>query len=82
MKKNEIAIMLVVVSLVIMGTYSVVNMVFGKSALKPVVVEKSEAIQASLTTPSQTVFNKDALNPAVSITIGNQSNQQPFTVGR
>jgi flagellar basal body-associated protein FliL len=82
MKKNEIAILLIVVGLVVMGTYSIINMLFGTSALKPVDVEKAEAIQASIVTPDQKVFNKDALNPAVTITIGNQSNQQPFTVER
>lgn len=82
MKKNEIAILLIVVGLVVMGMYSIINMLFGTSALKPVDVEKAEAIQASIVTPDQKVFNKDALNPAVTITIGNQSNQQPFTVER
>jgi hypothetical protein len=79
MKKNEIAILLIVVSVVIMVTYSLVNSLFAQASLKPVDVEKAESFSTTIAERDPTVFNKDALNPAVTITIGNQSNQQPFS---
>lgn len=81
MKRNEIALLLVVVGLVVLVTYSLFNALFGKTALQPVNVKSAEVISSELGHgPDPAVFNKDAINPAVSITIGEQSNQQPFTI--
>lgn len=80
MKKNEIALILVVVGVVIIATYAVFNALFGQAALSPVKVKTTTAISSVVDEPDPSVFNKDAINPAVSVTIGNQSNQQPFTI--
>lgn len=81
MKRNEIALILVVVGLVVLTTYSLLNVMFGKAALSPVQVKSADPITASIENPPDPkVFNKDAINPAVSVTIGDQSNQQPFNV--
>lgn len=80
MKKNEIALILVVVGVVVIATYAVFNSLFGQSALSPVKVDTTTAISSTVTEPDGAVFNKDAINPAVSVTIGEQSNQQPFTI--
>lgn len=79
MKRNEIALLLIVVGLVVLGVYALLNMVFGKALLKPVEVEKTDKIESSIVEPDKTVFNQDALNPALSIFIGDQSDQQPFS---
>lgn len=80
MKKNEIALILVVVGLVVLSTYGIINIFFAEQTLKPVDVDKSEEISSVIENgPSKDVFNKDAINPAVTITIGDQANQQPFT---
>lgn len=80
MKRNEIALILVVVGVVVLATYSIINVFFGQAALSPVKVDKATKISSTVTDPDPEVFNKDALNPAVSVTIGDQSNQQPFTI--
>lgn len=80
MKRNEIALILVIVGLVVLVTYSVANALFGQAALQPTNVKKADSIGTSVATPDPTVFNKDAINPAVTITIGDQANQQPFTI--
>jgi hypothetical protein len=79
-KKNEVALILVVVGVVIIATYAVFNSLFGQSALSPVKVKTTTAISSVVDEPDPSVFSKDAINPAVSVTIGNQSNQQPFTI--
>lgn len=80
MKRNEIALILVVVGVVIIATYSLFNVFFGQAALSPVKVTTTTAITPSVTEPDTTVFNSDAINPAVNVTIGDQSDQQPFTI--
>lgn len=81
MKRNEIALILVVVGLVVLMTYSLVNVVFGKTALSPVSVKSADSISASIDNPPDpSVFNANAINPSVSVTIGEQSDQQPFNI--
>ena len=80
MKRNEIALILVIVGLVVLVTYSVANTLFGQAALQPTNVKRADMIGTNVATPDPAVFNKDAINPAVTITIGDQANQQPFTI--
>lgn len=80
MKRNEIALILLVVGIVVIGTYALFNAFFGQAALSPVKVQSTVEISSTVTEPDSAVFNKDAINPAVSVTIGDQSNQQPFTI--
>lgn len=80
MKKNEIALILLVVGLVIIATYGLFNALFGQAALQPIKVQTATLISSKVDTPDPAVFNKDAINPAVNVTIGDQSNQQPFTI--
>lgn len=82
MKRNEVALLLVIVGLVVLTTFFLLNTLFGEAALKEVNVQTADEISTSVATPDPTVFKKDAINPAVSITIGNQSDQQPFTIGQ
>jgi len=79
-KRNEIALILVVVGVVVIATYGLFNTLFGQAALNPVQVKQTVVISSDVATPDSAVFNKDAINPAVNVTIGNQSNQQPFTI--
>lgn len=80
MKKNEIAILILIVSVVVVATYLVLNAVVGKASAQPVSVEKAEAFSSELILPSDKIFNKDAINPTVKVKIGDQSGQQPFTI--
>lgn len=80
MKKNELALILVVVGVVVLATYALFNSLFGQAALSPVKVKTTTAIMSSVAEPDPSVFNKDAINPAVNVKIGDQANQQPFTI--
>jgi len=79
-KRNEIALIFIIVGIVVIGTYTLFNALFGQAALSPVKVKTTTAISSTVDDPSTAVFNKDAINPAVNVTIGDQSNQQPFTI--
>jgi hypothetical protein len=80
MKKNEIALIILIVSVAMAATYFTVGAFIPTPGKVPVKVEVAETIAPTVVEPSKTVFNKDAINPTVKVSIGNQSNQQPFTI--
>jgi len=77
MKKSDVALLILVVSVSIAISFFVGQSLLGKSIAKEVEVETAEPISADIVEPSPSIFNKDALNPTVQITIGG-GNQQPF----
>lgn len=78
MKKNDIALIILIASLTLVISFFIVKAVFGEPKDYQTKVEKVEVVNANLTEPSDRVFNADAINPTVVIQIGNPSNQQPF----
>lgn len=78
MKKNDIALIVLIVSISLVVTYFVAKAVLGDPKGQEVSAEVVEPITPDLTTPSNKIFNRDAINPTVVIQIGNPSNQQPF----
>lgn len=79
MKKSDIALLALIVSLTLVISFLVVKGIFGEAKNESAKVEKAAPISASIVDPSPTVFNHDAINPTVVIQIGNPANQQPFT---
>ncbi len=79
MKKSDIALLALIVSLTLVISFLVVKTIFGEATNEATKVEKAESISANLVEPSPTIFNRDAINPTVVIQIGNSGNQQPFT---
>lgn len=82
MKKNEIALLILIVSLVALATYFLFNTLLGSAATKPVDVEVVEAFTTQVESPAESVFNSNAINPTVKVTVGEQSGQQPFTINQ
>lgn len=82
MKKSEIALVILIFSIVAFATYLLINTFVGKSSLEPVQVEVAEAIQTTVVEPSEKIFAKDAINPTVKVKIGDQSGQQPFKISQ
>lgn len=78
MKKNDIALIILIASITLAISYLVVKGLFGEPQGQQTSVEKVEPLSATLSEPSPRVFNKDAINPTVVIKIGDPSNQQPF----
>lgn len=78
MKKNDIALIILIVSLSLVASYFLLSALIGEPGANSSEVEVVEPISAELTEPSERVFNADAIDPTVVIEIGNPANQQPF----
>lgn len=78
MKKNDIALLVLIVSISLIASYFALNAIIGNPSQHTVTVEKVEPISSELPEPSDKIFNEKAIDPAVVIEIGNPSNQQPF----
>lgn len=79
MKKSDIAILVLIVSITLVISFLLVKALFGEPQSQALKAEKVDPIAATIQEPSPSIFNKDALNPTVVIQIGNPSNQQPFS---
>lgn len=78
MKRSDIAVIILIVSISLLVGYFIGNAVIGAPKQKTLQAEVVEPISAEVTEPSSKIFNDSAINSAVPITIGNPSNQQPF----
>jgi hypothetical protein len=78
MRKNDIALLLLIVSITLVASFFIVKALFGEPQKQATKVEKVEEISSSIVQPSKSVFNKDAINPTVVIQIGSPANQTPF----
>lgn len=74
MKKNDIALLIVIIAVVTTMTYFLLKVFLGDQAAKPVEVEVATPISTELVKPSAKVFNEQSINPTVPISIegGNQ----------
>lgn len=77
MKRNDLAVLLVIVTFVGGLAYFVGQQFIGSKALKPVEVETARPISSEVQRPSSEIFNSNAINPTVKITIG-ENNQTPI----
>ena len=80
MKKSEIALLIIVVSIVAFGAYLTLNYFTGAASSEPVDVDTTERFGTEVVQPSDKIFYDGAINPTVKVTIGEQANKQPFTI--
>lgn len=78
MKKNDIALLVLVVSISLVASYFILNKLLGNPSEDTKAVEQVPKISAKVPEAPDTIFNKNAINPTVQIKIGNPSQQQPF----
>lgn len=78
MKKADIAVIILIISISLVAAYFIGQAVIGATNQGKAEVETVEAITPEVAAPDKRIFNKDAINPAVPIKIGNSTNQQPF----
>lgn len=78
MKKNDIAVIVLIVSISLVTSFFVIKAVLGEPKKANVKVEVVDPIAADIVQPSSTIFNKNSINPTVVIQIGNPANKQPF----
>ena len=73
MKKSDIAMIILIVSISVLVSYFIAKSVIGDVSNQSVKVKTTEKISTDLAQPSAAVFNKDAINPTVEVTIGGSS---------
>lgn len=73
MKKSDIAMIILIVSISVLVSYFIAKSVIGDVSNQSVKVKTTEKISTDLAQPSTAVFNKDAINPTVEVTIGGSS---------
>lgn len=77
MNKNNYAILILIVAIAAGISYAAGNALLGSKALKPVTVKTTTPIKSEISEPETAVFPGDAINPAVQITIGDNT-QNPL----
>lgn len=70
MKKTDIALLILIASVSMLIAYFVGNMLLGGAQDKPVTVKTAESITTSVQQPDKRIFNAQAVNPTVPVTIG------------
>ena len=81
MKKSDWALVILIVAIAGIASYFVVNAFLPAPNKDPQTVPTADPITTTVAAPSDQIFNTDAINPTVRVTIGDQSNQPPFTLG-
>lgn len=79
MKRSDIALLILIVSITLVISFLSIQALFGQPNNEAVAVERAESVSADIVPPSPAIFNSDAINPTVVIQIGNPANQQPFS---
>jgi len=74
MKKTDIAMIVLIASISILIAFFGTRTIFGGAANESVKVKTVEAINSSIQEPDPAIFNKDAINPAVEVQVGSDSN--------
>ena len=69
MKKTDIAMIILIASVSVLVAYFVAKGIFGDVSKETAVVKTIEPINSKIVEPSTTIFNKDAINPAVQVQI-------------
>ncbi len=77
MKKTDFAMIILIASISIGAAYGAVSAIPGlKLSDQKVKVKSIDAYTTQLNEPDPTVFNKDAINPTVDVTIGSGTGAQ------
>jgi len=77
MSKDNIAKLVLIIAFTLMIAYFVGQAVLGGRTSKAVDVETAQPISADIVKPEEKIFNENAINPTVEITIG-ENNQNPI----
>jgi hypothetical protein len=74
MKKTDIAMIILIASVSVLIAFFVTRSIFGDSANQPVTIKTIEKINPTLGEVDPSIFNENAINPAVEVQItpGNQ----------
>lgn len=73
MKKTDIAMIILIASLSVIGAFFATNALMGDAASEEVLVETADVITSDITPPDPKIFNENAINPTVEVQVGESS---------
>lgn len=73
MKKTDIAMIILIASLSIIGAFFATNALMGEAAGEEAMVKTADPITAEITPPNPKIFNENAINPTVEVQVGESS---------
>jgi ABC-type cobalt transport system substrate-binding protein len=73
MKKTDIAMIVLIASVVMLIAFFTTRAVFGGVANESVKVQTIESIDSSIQEPDKAIFNENAINPTVEVQVGSSS---------
>jgi hypothetical protein len=79
MKKNDVAVIVLIVILAAVVAYFVSSAVIGTPENDPVKVEVVTPINETFQAPDSRIFNEKAIDPTVEIKGGSEASKQPFS---
>ena len=75
MKKSDFAMILLIASASALIAYFVASAIFGGISNSSVKVKTIDPINSTIVAPDSSIFNKNAINPAVEVQIGSSQTQ-------
>lgn len=75
MKRTDLAMIVLIASISVIIAYVLANSLFSGIKTTPVTVKEATPISTTLTQPSPTIFNSNATNPTIPVTIGGSTSQ-------
>lgn len=81
MKRKDIAVIVIVIFISALFSIVLTNLLFSSSHRQQT-VEVAQPISAVFSTPDPRYFNKNSKDPTSVITIGNNSNPDPFSASQ
>lgn len=70
MKKSDIAMIILIASISVLGAFFATQALLGSDSSENVTVKTVEAITADIEEPDPSLFNENAINPAVEVQVG------------
>lgn len=77
MKRTDIAMIVFIASISVIGSYLVARTIIGDGQGEAVTVKTADPISEEVSKPDNRIFNGDAVNPTVEVYIGGEGGQ-PF----
>ncbi len=72
MKRSDIAAIVFIASTSVIIAYFVANAIVGSPSSKNETVKTADPITAEIEEPKPSIFNEEAINPTVEVTIGDE----------
>lgn len=73
MKKTDIAMIVLIASVSVVGAFFATSALLGDGATETSTVKTIEAITSEVAPPNPEIFNEDAINPAVEVQVGSSN---------